>query len=153
MLADRAVLILVYNEPRIARRQNVAYVSGSQELGRSDTDVRVVGLGCRQIENFGIVGASRRERRDQPHGPSVDRRQPVGFRRNTGAVKPPAQGNDPGIGMRQHQDRLFFRVAGQSVGNQLCFSAPGRRGHCAAVDRQKVDVIRRHCWPKRKCRR
>ena len=40
VLPDRAVLVLIHNEPRIARRQDVIDVACLEQLGRGDADVR-----------------------------------------------------------------------------------------------------------------
>ena len=79
VLPDRAVLILINDEPRIVRCEDVVHVTCLEQLGRGDSDVGIVGARIRQVQQLGLVRAPHRKCRDEPHGPSVNRREAISF--------------------------------------------------------------------------
>jgi hypothetical protein len=135
MLPDRAILVLVNDQLRVARGENVIDVSGLQQSRCGDTYIRVIGRGIGQIEKRLIMRCSFGKRGDEPHRPSVDRQQAIGLRTHAGAVKPFAQRGDPGIGVGQDQNGFCTFVPGEALGNEMGFAAPGRCGHGTASDR------------------
>ena len=108
-------------------------MSRLQQARGRDADVRIVGRGVGQIEKRLIVTCPLGKHRHEPHGPTIDRQEPIGQGPNAGAVKPSAQRRNAGIGMGQDKDGFFaIPVPCKALGNQVGFAAPGRGGHSAA---------------------
>jgi hypothetical protein len=77
----------------------------------------------------------------------------IRFRGHAPGFESFSQSSDPGIGVRQHEDRFAATVTGESVGDQLGLAATSWRGHGPAIDRQQVNLVVRHCLPIQICAR
>ena len=147
VLRHRTVLILINDKVRIGRFQDLADVSGLQQLPCEFADRRVVSRWRGKPQDVRVVTAATRKARNQPNGPAVDGAQSIGTVRHTGTVQPATKCRHASIRVREHEDGFATSVSGQGVGDQLCLAAPGRCRNRAAGNRAQVDFSGAHEQP------
>ena len=103
-------------------------------------------LGVGELQYHRGDPASTREQGDQPHRPSVNRRQSINALRDARAVKPGAKRSDARIGVGQNKNRLRAAVTLKCLGDEMCFTTPGRRSYRTPGDSQEVWLGISHCW-------
>ncbi len=139
--------VLVNNEVRVGRVQNVADVPSLQQPPGEFADRRVVSRRRGEPQDIWVVTAATRKARNQPNGPAVDGAQSICTVRHTGTVQPATKCRHASIRVREHEDGFAISVSGQGVGDQLCLAAPRRCSDSAACNCAQVDFNGAHGQP------